>query len=351
MTTAFASVVFSLLLASCAATNDERVTDDYTAVVQARMTMEKEAQARVRGMCPASHPYVYRPANNYDYCCSKINADATWGWQADGSAGDPADRNPHCNVGGADTAVSTQCSAAPCLDHPSVVPVVKTPAGTTADPHVKNVKGQAFDLFSMGTIRLLQVPRTHGDAQPKLTVDGRVDRLESFAGKGCNHLWFRNLRMSGTSLDESYEFGVNAMANSFFMRAGNVSTESPTEFMKLAPASTVMLNPAPKNAWYGKAKAMFKIIANVQLQAGSAKLSVELVHNHKPHKGFEHESHLNFDAKNVKSLVNDMNAIGGLLGVDDHTAATKNEECKAPRILAESDGSDDMLTGSFVSAS
>jgi len=234
------------------------------------------------------------------------------------------------------------------------VPMVTTVAATvkassarsTADPHMTNVMDQHFDLFRTGTMRFLQVPRMlGGDVQSKLTVDGRIDRIASRKKSNCNHQWLRNLLMSGTLLGKSYEFGVDAIKNSLFMRADNVSTESPEEFMKLAPESVVTVNPMPLNPWYSyhSTAKLFKVVSSVQLQAGSAKLTMELVHQAKTHNGREHESHLNFDAKNLKGLVDDINTIGGLLGVDDHTADMNPQLCQTDgesRSLFKSDDND-----------
>jgi len=225
---------------------------------------------------------------------------------------------------------------------------------STADPHVTNVIGQQFDIFGTGLLSLLRVPRDPSDAQPKLTVDGRVDRLASYSG--CNHMWMRYLRFSGSLVNDIYEFGVNAAENSFLMRAGNASTESPEEFAKLAPAVRIELTPVPRNSWYqsNAVKKVFKIMATMRLQAGATTLWVDLVHNAKPKKGHEHQSHLNFEASNIRALADDTDMIGGLLGVDDHKEAMNPQQCQTGqnhRVLAVSDDSDDIPLGSFITAS
>ena len=94
-------------------------------------------------------------------------------------------------------------------------------------------------------------------------------------------------------------------------------------FTKLAPAVSVHLNPLPRNAGYtgSPVAKMFKVVATIQLRAASSKLSVDLVHNAEPKKLHYQQSHLNFEASNVRRLDNTVDAIGGLLGVDDHTEA------------------------------
>ena len=93
--------------------------------------------------------------------------------------------------------------------------------------------------------------------------------------------------------------------------------------MKLAPAVRVHLKPLPRIAWYtgSSVEERCKVVATIQLQAASTKLSVDLVHNAEPKKFHDHQSHLNFEASNVRRLDNTVDAIGGLLGVDDHTEA------------------------------
>lgn len=238
-------------------------------------------------------------------------------------------------------------------------PVPVSNPGTTADPHVTNVKGERFDIFSTGSMRLLQVPRLGGIGESKLTVDGRVDRTSL---KGCNHFWIRNLRMSGTLLDQSYEFGVNTMTNTFLLRAGNASTEAPDEFTKLSPTSRVELNPkVPSNPWYKDVRVAkrFKIVATMSLQAGPAHLLVELVREAEPKKGRAHESHLNFEAINIIGLDANQNGIGGLLGADDHTEAMDKRHCQNERrqnadetrgLNRDLYDDDEMTYGSFISA-
>jgi hypothetical protein len=240
------------------------------------------------------------------------------------------------------------------VTRPFYMPAVQA----NADPHVTNVLGERFDLFSVGTVRLLQVPREPVNAQSKLTVEGRVDRLPSYSG--CNHQWFRKLSMFGSLLDQPYDFEVATNANSFIMRAGNVSAESPEQFMQLTHTVAVELNPRPKNPWYRykTVAKKFKIIASlaVPVQPGAAKLLVELVYNTLPDKNHEHQSHLNFEAKNIQDLADNMDAIGGLLGIDDHTAAANPQQCQAikgTRSLFEDDDEEEIDTPqfSFLSAS
>ena len=77
----------------------------------------------------------------------------------------------------------------------SQIAVVKS----SADPHVTNILGQRFDISSTGMVTLIQVPRGHGHAQSKLTNDARVDRVNAYSA--CNQVWIRNLRRSGSLLD------------------------------------------------------------------------------------------------------------------------------------------------------
>jgi hypothetical protein len=238
-------------------------------------------------------------------------------------------------------------------------PVIEEVAASviaTGDPHVTNVYGQKFEIYQYGsTLRFLQVPRViEGNQQPKITVDARVDRLSSFPG--CKHSWIRNLRLAGTLLDNTYEFGVNSTANSFFLRVGEQTT-SLEEFVKLAPKANVVLEPAPTNSWYKMTTRQkdFPIIARIRVFPGDATLSVELVYNRRTLKHKEHESHLNFDATNLERLAADKHEIGGLLGIDPHHEVSDPAKCQQEhpigRSLMESEFEEDEVSGSFASAS
>jgi hypothetical protein len=84
----------------------------------------------------------------------------------------------------------------------SPIAVVKS----SADPHVTNILGQRFDIFSTGMVTLIQAPRGHGHAQSVLTVDARVDKI----GNGPWQTYATRSRQLQDSLttagDISYEF-------------------------------------------------------------------------------------------------------------------------------------------------
>jgi len=248
------------------------------------------------------------------------------------------------------TSISTDLVAAGVTGLSVAVTGVTAEAGVQGDPHVVNVGGQRFDITNVGTYNFIQVPRRSGSTgqgmESLLTVDGRIQRTGR--SSNCKHTWLRWLKMYGKSLDQTYEFNVSenkTTSTPFSMMAGNVATEFFSEFARSAPKANVEIDPAPKNEWY-KRKAD-KIVASIRIPAAKAMLSVDFVQKS---NGLEH--HLDFSTTNLKAIADSTDAIGGLLGVDDHSEATNRDHCnEGEPIFALYSEDDDLSTQSLLSAS
>lgn len=252
------------------------------------------------------------------------------------------------------TSLSTDLVAAGVTGLSVTVSGVTAEAGVQGDPHVVNVGGQRFDITNVGTYNFIQVPRRSGSTgqgmKSLLTVDGRIQRTGR--SSNCKHMWLRWLKMSGTSLDQTYEFNVSentTTSTPFSMMAGNVATELFSEFARLAPKANVDIEPAPKNEWY-KRKAD-KIVASIKIPAAKAMLLVDFVK--KSPSRLEH--HLDFSTTNLKAIADSTDAIGGLLGVDDHSEATNRDHCNEGQAIVKGtalySGDADLSTQSLLSAS
>jgi hypothetical protein len=136
--------------------------------------------------------------------------------------------------------------------------------------------GQRFDILQPGSHMLLQIPRWNRHTKTML----RVDALVSQVGGACADMYFRNLNMTGKWVDTKVKGGLHYSAGRNVSRIG-------------------------KTSWMNFGGVQLKVV------------------NGHTNQGVEY---LNFFAKHLK---NSRYPVGGLLGEDDHTAAsTANPACK-----------------------
>ncbi|CAK0790060.1 unnamed protein product, partial [Prorocentrum cordatum] len=142
----------------------------------------------------------------------------------------------------------------------------------TGDPHLANVLGQRFDLMKPGNHVLINIPRGR-----QKNVMLRVEAEASQLGGQCTDMYFQDLNVTGSWVEEKHAGGLR-------FQAQVVSDESPKWLM------------------FGKVQIK---VAHGHTQQGITYLNFYV----------KHLGHAGFD-------------VGGLLGEDDHQeAATPAEEC------------------------
>jgi len=163
----------------------------------------------------------------------------------------------------------------PTLSAPTATPIINGPmVAGVGDPHLVNTHGQKFDLFQAGYHTLINIPRW-ARQRANFLVQARASR----AGAGCADLYFTEINISGSWVHRHKAADLRWVAEA--VRPGKA------KWMKF-----------------------------------HNKINVKIVHGHTVHNTM----YLNIL---VKGLDKTKAPVGGLLGQDDHTAATTPDKgCK-----------------------
>lgn len=179
------------------------------------------------------------------------------------------------------------------------LPGAPTPAPTTdavrgfADPHMVNVLGEHFNIWHLGRVELLRIPRNSSESAARLRFVAEVSESGTDSGNGCTKApYMTAMRLSG-----SY-FGTRELF--FKMTAGNMNVFLGAESLKpsMKPVSID-----------GDLNISRPSEGRVTVQVGNATINVT-------HDNFKRHFYLNMEAHNLGSLGFE---IGGVLGLDDHT--------------------------------
>jgi len=166
--------------------------------------------------------------------------------------------------------------------------VTTTPARVSAsgDPHLVNVHGQRFDIFQPGVHTLLQLPQGIYDVDTLLRVQADAKQL----GGACADMYFQTLNFTGR-----------------WVRDVQARHGKPSSFMSFHAQT-------PKTG-------------NTTSWMHFGKVDLKVVWGHTS----DHSKYLNMYARHLSQTGI---PIGGLLGNDDHTAAsTPSPKCKRTMTL------------------
>jgi hypothetical protein len=176
-------------------------------------------------------------------------------------------------------------------------------AAANGDPHLKNIKGESFDVMQTGNMLLLEVPRGSRVETLEFAVHGDIERLGLVE---CGPTFITKVVMAGRWL----EFPVS-------IRAGK-STHKPFG---------IQLN---EGGW--KAHADFEKTTNGRMsvikrdRAFLMKVDVLDIAVSMPNRP---RAFLDLQIKGIGKITAQ---VGGLLGLDDHTAAESlPSECNSPK--------------------
>jgi len=219
-----------------------------------------------------------------------------------------------------------------CMPEPPPPDEVKV----TGDPHVTNVRGERFDLRRLGFTELLRLPRQVAEgAQPLLSVLGRVETDSTCADTFIKEFDFLGSWLSrsgkltlgtsgaGRGADEAISLAVNGTALDV---AGLRAVEGLKDVLEVVTPETRHA----KESTIRAQKILRQTFLTVNMRFPLAKLSVEWVHRRTP---FSNVNHLNLKVASLPKPMQGME-VGGILGLDDHAAATvPPDHCK--RVLLD----------------
>mmetsp|Transcript_102817 Transcript_102817/g.268401 ORF Transcript_102817/g.268401 Transcript_102817/m.268401 type:complete len:168 (+) Transcript_102817:404-907(+) len=145
------------------------------------------------------------------------------------------------------------------------------PIGAKGDPHMVNIHGQRFDLMQSGIHPLVHVPQHAKSHRILLKVTANVERI----GAACGDMYIQGINVTGRWAQSS----ARRKRGMFYS----------------------VKHPPKRAAW--------KKFGNV---------SVKVVYGHTS----QNIAYLNFMVRGLTQLAY---PVGGLLGLDDHTAATEKD--------------------------
>jgi len=186
---------------------------------------------------------------------------------------------------------------------PGPTPSPTDVSGGHGDPHMVNVNGEIFDIWRLGAVELLRIPRnSHNHPQIRFTANVSSDHGTQ-SDLRCTARYMTSMRFSGSWFGNQ-EVYITLVAGEMRVHVGKKSL-SPLEKVQIEK-SLVVSRPSE---------------SLVTVLAGDATINV--MHDDavfKPH------FYLNADVRNLASLGL---KIGGVLGLDDHTdVARKPASCE-----------------------
>lgn len=202
----------------------------------------------------------------------------------------------------------------------------------SGDPHVVNVVGERFNLWRLGKVELLRIPRN--SAKPLLHMVANVSELANVGDAG--HHTYNDCAEAPYMTDMHLTLHQNNISIS--IRENDMVVHLNQK--KLEPSYTPYKCAMNWRQFDGEASILVQRDFHVKISVGDA--SIDVIQPRQPAHFF-----LNMAARRLGSLGFD---VGGVLGLDDHTdVAQRPAHC--PRTLAQASQSDSSVAGFKVTAS
>jgi len=216
---------------------------------------------------------------------------------------------------------------------PTPGPTPVAGATVTGDPHVTTVDGRRFDLVRSGEHELVRLPRRDpaGATEPLLQA---LARVEPAAGRGCADPFVREVRLGGGWLERTGPLRFQASggspddedAVSLQVNGSAVGHAQLAELVARSEGFSAQVGEPARGRDAAAGSITRSTLLRVALRMRGATLTVTWVHRAVP--GLR-VNHLNFGMSGLGKLGME---VGGILGMDDHTAAAKPPaQCAASR--------------------
>jgi hypothetical protein len=203
------------------------------------------------------------------------------------------------------------------------VPLPSGSANAFGDPHMKNVRGEKFEVRKPGVHTFLDVPQ--GSTADSVLL--RVDALVKAEATKCSAMFIKRVdiagRWLGTTPPLTFSAGTGpaGQADRAGLTVGNSSYLTVEEFLSHLPPAMIKLT-LPTNAFVAPTLANHHVTSMTAAMkfASGVGLKVSWVSELTPHKALA--SSLWVSATGLSSV---REPIGGLLGIDDHYLASEPE--------------------------
>jgi len=187
--------------------------------------------------------------------------------------------------------------------------------GASGDPHVKNIKGEKFDIVRTGSAPLVNVS---SDGVAHLQVMALIEGVKKCRKK----MFITEINASGSWLEKNVAVNLNQNDLAF-----NVMIDGQTVW---SPARDGYAPPTTQNSFFNHASKFS--IYELPAEANEPAIQLEMAHDIKmkivrPLHRSSAPPHLNFDIKGLNTLPHTFQ-IGGLLGQDNHLYwSARDENC------------------------
>jgi len=177
------------------------------------------------------------------------------------------------------------------------------------DPHMMNIIGEHFNIWLLGEVELLRIPR-NSSYRPQLRFVATVSNTDdSQSGSDCNTApYMTSMRLGGAWFDDR-ELSVKMVDGEMRVILGSMSI-TPSSEQVTVKSKLIVARPSE---------------ARVTVQVGNATIDVKHDDFFNPH------FYLNMEARNLASLGFE---IGGVLGIDDHSVFVQRPKRCEKNILA-----------------
>jgi len=199
-------------------------------------------------------------------------------------------------------------------------------AQATGDPHVRNIKGEKFDIVNPGKHVLLQLPRSAQPHAAHLHVVADVEQVSD-----CLAFYMKSVTVSGNWVASPLEFRAHSgnltlggLTTGASLLVGGMPVKSLQEFEDLLPTGLAeVATPKTVEPNSHARKRMLMLAVKLKFPAGP-QLVISFMRTRDARVG-NHVDHL--DVAGIRLGTAKME-VGGLLGEDDHDSATAMpEEC------------------------
>jgi hypothetical protein len=164
------------------------------------------------------------------------------------------------------------------------------------DPHVTNLLGESFDIFSLGEVELIRFPR--GSDLPELTVTANIAKL----GQGCHDSFVKQVKLSGSWLQGEVVFKDDEDTGEVVF-SSRATTSTAVQFMRMSDSNKTL-----------DLRVKYETPKKVHFQLDDKNLTVVVSTAGRMHQGVG--TYLNLHLDGFGNLNGE---VGGMLGIDDHS--------------------------------
>jgi len=180
--------------------------------------------------------------------------------------------------------------------------------GAWGDPHAANLRGEEFDILSLGQVDLIVYPQGSPESESKLVIRALIQQ----GGVHCHDTFMKDISLSGSWLNDTFSFKENEDTGELLIFKNNIlHSLNSNESSKPEDPQIDFINKR-----------------TISFKPSQSKTEVVIFSEGRVHQG--QGIYLNLKLTGFTALEG---AVGGLLGLDDHDSEMKldKELCQQGR--------------------